>query len=131
MRKLNLMAVISLVFLFACSSSNADKTNDEASNSATELVEASFKVSGNCGMCKDRIEKTAKGIEGVETASWDKESKMLKITYKKGVDIHVVHQKIADAGHDTEMHKAKDEVYNSLPGCCKYRTDNEHAGHNH
>jgi hypothetical protein len=27
---------------------------------------------------------------------------------------------IANAGHDTEMHKATDEAYNKLPGCCKY-----------
>jgi mercuric ion binding protein len=27
---------------------------------------------------------------------------------------------IAAVGYDTEMHKAKDEVYNKLPECCKY-----------
>jgi hypothetical protein len=33
---------------------------------------------------------------------------------------------IADAGHDTPMHKAKDEVYEKLPACCKYdRTEPE------
>ena len=131
MKKLSIMAVISLVFLFACGTSDADTTNDEASNSSTELVEASFNVSGNCGMCKDRIEKTAKDVEGVETALWDKESKILKITHKKGVNIHLVHQQIANAGHDTEMLKAKDEVYNNLPNCCKYRSGNEHEGDSH
>lgn len=40
----------------------------------------SFKVYGNCGMCKKRIEKTAKG-DGVSAASWDTETKMLTITY--------------------------------------------------
>ena len=37
---------------------------------------------------------------------------------------------IAKAGHDTDMHKAKDEVYNELPSCCKYdRTEEKHDSH--
>ena len=45
-------------------------------------------------------------------------------------DVHKVHMAIANAGHDTEMHKAKDEAYNNLPACCKYdRKDAKDAGH--
>jgi hypothetical protein len=51
-------------------------------------------------------------------------------------DVHKVHMAIAKVGHDTEMHKAKDEVYNELPGCCKYDRaekgdDHSHEGHQH
>jgi periplasmic mercuric ion binding protein len=43
---------------------------------------------------------------------------------------------IAKAGHDTPHHKAKDEVYNELPGCCKYdrteeKKEDSHEGHQH
>ena len=31
-----------------------------------------------------------------------------------------IKQKIADVGYDSDSHRAKDEVYNSLPGCCQY-----------
>ena len=48
---------------------------------AQDVKTEKFEVSGNCGMCKARIEK---------------------------------------AGHDTDMHKASDDVYDKLPGCCKY-----------
>lgn len=117
------VALIGTFFLFSCGSSTTDNnTTDETD----QLVEASIEVAGNCGMCKDRIEETAKGIEGVKTAVWDKETKQLKITYINSLDIHKVHQAIADAGHDTEMHKANDEVYNNLPGCCQYREGNPH-----
>jgi len=34
-----------------------------------------FKVAGNCGMCKARIEKAAKSVDGVSGADWDKELK--------------------------------------------------------
>ena len=80
-----------------------------------------FEVAGNCGMCKTRIEKAANAVDGVNAAVWDKESKMLEVTYDSDkTDIHKVHLAVAKAGHDTKMHKASDEVYDELPGCCKY-----------
>ena len=80
-----------------------------------------FEVAGNCGMCKTRIEKAAKSVDGVSAAEWDKESKMIKVAFDAGkTDIHKVHLAIAKVGHDTKMHKASDEVYDKLPGCCKY-----------
>ena len=80
-----------------------------------------FDVAGNCGMCKDRIEEAAKSVDGVNYANWDKETKMLEVKYNSDtVNVHKVHMAIAKAGHDTKMHKASDEVYDKLPGCCKY-----------
>jgi len=95
-----------------------------------------FKVKGNCGMCEKRIEKAALSVDGVSSADWNKESKMMKVVFDNSkTDVHKVHMAIAKAGHDTEMHKAKDEVYNKLPGCCKYDRAEEkadpHAGHKH
>ncbi len=80
-----------------------------------------FEVAGNCGMCKTRIEKAAQSVDGVTAAVWDKESKMLEVTFDSDkTDIHKVHLAVAKVGHDTKMHKASDEVYDKLPGCCKY-----------
>lgn len=95
-----------------------------------------FKVKGNCGMCEKRIEKAALSVDGVSKADWDKKTKKIEVTFDDSkTNVHKVHMAIAKAGHDTEMHKAKDEVYNKLPGCCKYeRTDEKHdshAGHKH
>jgi Cu(I)/Ag(I) efflux system membrane fusion protein len=81
-----------------------------------------FKVSGNCGMCKDRIETVALELEGVRTADWDIDSKILHLMYDKNrVTLEEVHKRIALAGHDTELEKAPDEVYRNLPECCLYR----------
>jgi copper chaperone CopZ len=81
----------------------------------------SIKVSGNCDLCKTRIEKAAK-IDGVSKAEWSDESKMLTLVYDPSkVTSDDVQKKIAAAGHDTEKYKADDKAYNSLPGCCKYR----------
>jgi cation transport ATPase len=80
-----------------------------------------IKVSGNCGMCKTRIEKAAK-IEGVSSADWNKETKVLTLVYNPSkVKSDDVQKKIAAVGHDTEKFKADDKVYSKLPGCCQYR----------
>lgn len=85
-------------------------------SSKTETI----KVSGNCDMCKARIEKAAK-IEGVSKAEWSDETKLLTLVYDPSkVKRDDVEKKIAAVGHDTEKFKADDKVYNGLPGCCKY-----------
>ena len=87
-----------------------------------------FEVAGNCGMCEARIEKAAKGVDGVSSAEWDKETKMIEVSYNpEKSDIHKIHQAIAKAGHDTKMHKAADGVYDELPGCCKYERMNSES----
>ncbi|MFU8842338.1 MAG: heavy-metal-associated domain-containing protein [Bacteroidales bacterium] len=80
-----------------------------------------FKVYGNCGMCKARIEKAAK-TDGVTSAVWDKDTKILKVKYQPSkIRVATIHKNIAEAGHDTEKEKASDETYNSLPACCHYK----------
>jgi Cu(I)/Ag(I) efflux system membrane fusion protein len=82
----------------------------------------SFKVSGNCEMCKDRIESAAKSVEGVTEAVWDSNTKLLSLVCDERMkNIEAMHKAIALAGHDTEKIKATVEAYNSLPDCCKYR----------
>ena len=103
---LNLTALV--FFTFTLVSAQAEKKE-------------TFEVAGNCGMCETRIEKAAKSVDGVLAADWDKESKMIEVKFDSDkVEIHKVHMAVAKAGHDTKMHKASDEVYDKLPGCCKY-----------
>lgn len=92
-----------------------------------------FEVKGNCGMCETRIEKAAKSVNGVTRAEWEQETKMLTVAFDSTkTTVHKVQTAIAQAGHDTPMHKASDEVYNALPGCCKYdRTEAKKEGTGH
>jgi mercuric ion binding protein len=83
-----------------------------------------FEVKGNCGMCEKRIEKAALGVDGVSKADWSKETKKLDVTFDDTkTSLDKVEVAIAKAGHDTPKHKASTEVYNKLPGCCKYDRD--------
>lgn len=80
-----------------------------------------IKVSGNCEMCKTRIEKAVK-VDGVTKAVWSDKTKMLTLVYNPAkVKSDDVQKKIAAVGHDTPKFKASAKVYNALPGCCKYR----------
>lgn len=83
----------------------------------TEKIE----VKGNCGMCETRIEKAVKGVEGVSKADWNKETKILEVTFDDAMTTtDKIELAVAKVGHDTPHHKASEEVYNKLPGCCKY-----------
>ena len=87
-----------------------------------------FKVSGNCGMCKTKIEKAAKDA-GAKEATWNEETKMLTVTYKSATtNTAKIQQKIADVGYDNAGFKATLESYKKLHACCQYdRGDNTGA----
>lgn len=85
-----------------------------------------FGVRGNCGMCKSTIESATMSIEGVDTASWSTESKMISINVSTEINdqfINDIHNAIAKSGYDTELSTAVDEDYDKLPMCCKYNRD--------
>lgn len=108
-----------------------------------------FDVAGNCGMCKQRIEKAAK-LPGVEHAEWNLQTHKVTVKYNsKKVKLAQIQQAIANAGHDNSGYRAPDEVYEKLHECCFYDRPNfgnkedhdqddldhddhdDHTGHNH
>jgi len=84
----------------------------------------SFKVRGNCSMCKARIEKAATSLPGIGTAVWEAETQLIKLEYDPElIDLADIHKAIAKAGHDTQKASAADEVYDNLPPCCLYQRE--------
>jgi copper chaperone CopZ len=87
---------------------------------------AEFKVLGECGMCKSRIEQAAM-VDGVSMAVWDVKTKMLTVEYNASIiSLEDIHLNIARAGHDTEKSRATDTTYEKLPDCCKYKRSITH-----
>ncbi len=77
-------------------------------------------VSGNCGMCKNRIETAAKG-KGVISAKWQAETQLLTVTMNpKQTDKETIKKRIAEVGHDADGLLAPDDVYEKLHECCIY-----------
>jgi Cu(I)/Ag(I) efflux system membrane fusion protein len=99
-----------------------DTVSQKESKTEVKGTQATLAVQGLCGMCKTRIEKTAKGVAGVTSATWDSKTKTLNLDYDGSkTSLDVVGKAIAKVGHDTDKYKADDKVYAALPGCCKYR----------
>lgn len=85
------------------------------------LQQQEIMVYGNCEMCQERIESTALSLDGVIKASWDLETSMLQLSINQDIiTMDKIHQAIAAVGHDTELEKASNEVYEQLHECCKY-----------
>ncbi len=88
----------------------------------TAVQKASFGAEGNCSMCKARIEKAAKSVAGVKSASWSVDTKQLSVEFDgKRAKVKDIQAAVAGAGHDSAGAKASDVVYDQLPACCQYR----------
>lgn len=110
--KINFILLLSTVVFFSCG--NSQDSNNEYSNSE-------FKVYGNCGMCEKTIEGALNNKDGIKTADWDKESKLISVTFNpKQISLDSIKSRIAKVGYDTDSHRAKLSVYSNLPECCKY-----------
>jgi len=88
---------------------------------ASDIITTTFKVAGNCGMCKKKIEGAARSVKGVKFASWDAETNTLTVKYDdKKAALMDIHKKIAAVGYDTDLVRADDNTYNELHSCCQY-----------
>ncbi len=82
-----------------------------------------YKVEGNCNMCKKRIEEAA-FIKGVKRAEWNADKQQLTIVYKPSkTNADEVLTSVANAGYSSEKMVATEAAYKKLPECCHYKTE--------
>lgn len=105
----NLIIICSLIiFTAAC--------NSASENAKTET----FKVWGNCGMCKKTIEGSIV-THGIVQANWNEDTKLIEVVYDSTkTNVDELKQSIAGVGYDTEEYSGNDAAYAKLPGCCQY-----------
>lgn len=104
-----LFTIGSAVFTSACTSK---------SDGGKEMT---FKVYGNCDMCKKNIEGALEKEKGVLSAEWNKDTKVMSVSYDSTeTDSKRINKLIAASGYDTELERGNDEAYNKLPECCQY-----------
>ena len=93
-------------------------------------AKVSIEVDGVCMMCKTRIEKASIKSNGVKYANWNVKSHELKLIFDdEKISLKEIKQNIIAVGHDTKEMKAKDEIYNTIDPCCKYRDEEVVKGH--
>ena len=107
----NLILIISLLFALPVIAQDKD------------IVTKTYKVDGNCNMCKKRIEEAA-FVKGVKKTDWNVETHTLTVIYKpsKTNDTTIL-KSVAKAGHSSELFTATDADYKKLPECCQYKTN--------
>jgi len=135
MKTITLILSMAVATLSATASYGQDAKTEKASYKL-----ASFGVRGNCGMCQATIEKAANSIDGVRSATWDKEAKEITVSYDPSkATLDKIHQAIAKSGYDTDKVTANKKAYNGLAGCCQYdrkqkmsqKVKKSEGGHSH
>ncbi|WP_299671185.1 heavy-metal-associated domain-containing protein [uncultured Polaribacter sp.] len=118
---LSIAVIVAATFTSCKNETKKEKESTTEVSKKMEITDTSFGVRGNCGMCKNTIEKAANTVEGVTNATWDVDQKNIAISY----DAHKtnameIHTAIAASGYDTEKVAGNEEAYKNLPACCKY-----------
>jgi copper chaperone CopZ len=121
MKKVILSIVMIATVSFTSCKSDTKKEGESEVKIVAATTEASFGVRGNCGMCKTTIEKAANGVEGVNSANWDKTKKKITVSFESlKTNLDAIHEAIANSGYDTDKNVGNEEAYKELPSCCQY-----------
>ncbi len=122
---MNHIKYIGIAMLAFTLTSCGDKVNtDTKSAVATEITNgittSTFKVWGNCDMCKETIETSLK-VDGIVKADWNVDSKMITVEYDTAkITLDQIQKNIAAVGYDNDAYKGDDKAYSELADCCQY-----------
>ena len=104
-----LKGLATAVFMFVSMTSSFAQTKTET-----------IKVSGNCGSCEKHIETAAKQA-GASKATWNKDTKLLTVSYDGSKTSNdAIQKKVASVGYDTEKYAGDAKAYKELDECCQY-----------
>ncbi|MEO6902654.1 MAG: heavy-metal-associated domain-containing protein [Bacteroidia bacterium] len=121
------MKIILLIVIGCCLSAFYSCGNKKVTEVAKTTIvtnngvtTATFKIWGNCEMCKETIENSLKA-DGISKADWNIDSKMMTVSFDSTkISLDRVYKNISKVGYDTEKYKGDDKAYASLPDCCHY-----------
>ncbi len=103
-----LSAMLLLILSFVLKSQNQD------------VSRAEIKTSAVCEMCKERIEKGLKKIEGIISASLNVETKIVSVEFDSTkITLDEIRKGITKLGYDADDLKRDPKAYKKLPKCCR------------
>ena len=117
------LAAITAVSITSCKTDTNQEKESISSEVSKDMAmsDISFGVRGNCGMCKNTIEKAAHSVDGVVSAHWDVDQKKIDVSFDDTkTNAMAIHNAIAASGYDTEKVTGSKDAYKDLPSCCKY-----------
>jgi len=118
------LAVIAAIGLTSCkkaANKEVESVKTTVVSNEMQMTDLSFGVRGNCGMCKNTIEKAVNSLEGISNVNWDVEKKKIDVSFDETkTNEMAIHNAIAASGYDTEKVAGNEDAYKDLPGCCQY-----------
>jgi mercuric ion binding protein len=117
-----ILSSLLVVFLFTSALLHAQK--------ASKGTPLTMKTSGQCEMCKDRLETAFAYEKGVFSSSFDLETKDFTVYYNpKKTDPDKLRKAVNAVGYDADDTKADPIAYSKLPGCCRKPDDPARCKH--
>jgi mercuric ion binding protein len=81
---------------------------------------ATIQTSGQCLECKANIEKAVTAVKGVRMATFDMETKQVKVFFNdKKTNVDAIRKAISEKGYDADQLKANPEGIEKLSPCCR------------
>lgn len=118
--KISPYIIVVLFAIASCNTSNEEIKTEETTVVQNSVFISTFKVWGNCEMCKETIEKSLQ-VDGIKKANWNVETKIITVQYNPSViSLDQIEKNIADVGYDNIKYKGNDSAYKELPQCCQY-----------
>ena len=116
MKTLKIIVILQALIIVIISCNNTTNKQNVVQVNKT----SSFKVWGNCDMCKETIENSLK-VNGIAKANWNEDTKLIEVGFDSTlISLDNIQKNIATVGYDNEAYKGSEEAYNNLQECCKY-----------
>jgi copper chaperone CopZ len=114
-----LIIVITFAFL-SCGEKTSSAESTTTAKTTNGITSSTFKVWGNCEMCKETIEGSLKA-EGIAKADWNVDTKILTVEFDTSkISLDQIQKNVASVGYDNEKYKGDDKAYSELADCCQY-----------
>lgn len=121
---MNLNKTVHIAFIVLAIGACKNESKSDPTEMKTEIINgnttSTFKVWGNCEMCKKTIEASLQ-VEGVTKADWNVDTKIITVVYDSSkITLDQIQNNIASVGYDNDKYKGSDKAYSELAGCCQY-----------
>lgn len=115
-----ILVIVTTVVFLSCGekTNNAESTTNAITTNG--ITSSTFKVWGNCEMCKETIEGSLK-TDGITKADWNVDTKILTVEFDTAkISLDQIQKNVASVGYDNEKYKGDDKAYSELADCCQY-----------
>jgi copper chaperone CopZ len=112
MKKIKYVAIALLVITVAsCGEKEIKENNSIATETNSGVVTSTFKVWGNCEMCKETIEGSLK-VDGIAKADWNKDTKIISVSFDSTkINLDQIQKNVAMVGYDNEKYTGEEKAY--------------------